>query len=204
MKLQVKQLTSNELIITKSKFLTYLFPVTSLNEVKEKLNEFKEKYSDATHVCYSYILDENTFKYYDDGEPSSTAGAPIYQVLKNNNLVYTMCVVVRYFGGTKLGVGGLVKAYTNSSLECLNKSELVKYEQLDTYKILIDYSNYERLEYFIKNNNIEVTKKEFNEQVELNIIINKKNLELLQNSFQYYIKLVKLEESIKETGKNSY
>ena len=111
----------NELVITKSKFLTYLFPISSLEEIKLKLDDFKEKYKDANHVCYAYILDENTFKYYDDGEPASTAGAPIYQTLKNNNLVYTMCVVVRYFGGTKLGVGGLIKAYTNSCLEALKK-----------------------------------------------------------------------------------
>lgn len=192
MEKQVKKLVINELIITKSKFITYLFPVTSLEETKEKLNEFKDKYKDATHICYSYILDKNTFKYYDDGEPSSTAGAPIYQVLNGNNLVYTMCVVIRYFGGTKLGVGGLVKAYSNSCIEALNNAIIIDYEVFDNYSIITQYSSFDKLEYFLKNNNIQIIKKEFDEQVTVQVKLNKKSLELLQDSFSYSIKIVKL------------
>lgn len=192
MEKQVKELVYNELLITKSKFITYLFPVSSIDEVKEKLNEFKNKYNDATHVCYSYILDKNTFKYYDDGEPSSTAGAPIYQVLNGNNLVYTMCVVIRYFGGTKLGVGGLVKAYSNSCIEALNKARVVHYELLDTYLIKTNYSFYDKLEYYLKTNNIEIVNKEFAEQISIEIKLNKKSLEQLQDSFSYNIKILKI------------
>ena len=192
MKKQVKELVIGELSITKSKFITYLFPVFSLEETKEKLNEFKEKYKDATHICYSYILDENTFKYYDDGEPSSTAGVPIYQVLSGNNLIYTMCVVIRYFGGTKLGVGGLVKAYSNSCIEALKKAVLVNYEILDTYLIVVNYSNYDKLEYFFKTHNISIKNKEFNEQVSITVELNKKSLELLQDSFSNTIKIITL------------
>jgi len=183
MKLQVKELTYNELIITKSKFITYLFPVSCLEDIKVKLNEYKEKYSDSTHVCYAYILDENTFKYYDDGEPASTAGAPIYQALKNNNLIYTMCVVIRYFGGTKLGVGGLIKAYTNSCLECLNKASIIPYEILETYLLELDYSNYEKLEYFLKTHNITIVNKDFNEKITLTLLLNEQNYSLLTNNF---------------------
>jgi len=192
MKLQVKELTYNELIITKSKFITYLFPVSCLEDIKVKLNEYKEKYSDSTHVCYAYILDENTFKYYDDGEPASTAGAPIYQALKNNNLIYTMCVVIRYFCGTKLGVGGLVKAYSNSCIEALNKATVITYENLDSYIINTDYSIYDKLDYFLRNNNIEIISKKFEETISLEIKLNKKSLELLQDSFSYNIKITKL------------
>ena len=191
-KKQVKELVTNEFVITKSKFITYLFPVSSLEEIKEKLSYFKEKYKDANHVCYSYILDENTFKYYDDGEPSSTAGAPIYQVLKGNDLIYTMCVVIRYFGGTKLGVGGLVKAYSNSCIEALNKSILIDYENLDTYLIKVNYSNYDTLGYFFKTNNIEIINKEFEETVFITIQTNKKGLELIQDTFSYNIKILKI------------
>lgn len=192
MKKQVKELVINELVITKSKFITYLFPVSSLDQTKEKLKEFKELYKDATHICYSYILDENTYKYYDDGEPSSTAGAPIYQVLKGNDLIYTMCVVIRYFGGTKLGVGGLVKAYSNSCIEALNKANIVLYENLDTYLITTNYSTFDKLEYFLRNNNIDMIEKSFGEDINIKIKTNKKGLELIQDTFTYNIKILKL------------
>lgn len=192
MKKQVKELVVNELNITKSKFITFLFPISSLDEIKIKLLEFKSKYKDATHICYSYILDENTFKYYDDGEPNSTAGAPIYQVLKGNNLVYTMCVVIRYFGGTKLGVGGLIKAYSNSCLEALNKADIINHENFDIYLITTDYHNYDKLDYFLKNNNIEILSKEFDEKIYLKLKLNKKSLEQLQDSFSLNTKITKL------------
>lgn len=184
MKKQIKELVKNELVINKSKFISFLFPVSSLDDAKDKIKEYKKEYSDATHVCYSYILDENTFKFYDDGEPASTAGAPIYQVLKNNDLIYTMCVVVRYFGGTKLGVGGLIKAYTNSALNCLDIATIVDYENLLTCNITTNYSTFERLEYFLKSNSIQIVSKNFDENIKIIILVNKKNLELLQDSFQ--------------------
>lgn len=189
---QVKDMVTNELTITKSKFITYLFPVFSLDETKEKIIEFKEKYKDATHVCYSYILDKNTFKYYDDGEPSSTAGAPIYQVLNGNDLVYTMCVVIRYFGGTKLGVGGLVKAYSNSCIEALNKATIIPYEVLDDYNIVVSYPLFDKVEYFLKNNGIEILEKRFEEKITIHIRINKKSLELIQDKFSYSIKILEM------------
>lgn len=192
MKNQVKELVTNEIIITKSKFITYLFPVSSLEETKNIIQKFNEEYKDATHVCYSYILDENTFKYYDDGEPASTAGAPIYQILKGHDLVYTMCVVIRYFGGTKLGVGGLVKAYSNSCTEALNKAVVTPYEILDTYLITVNYSSFDKLEYFLKTHNLKITNKQFNEVVTLEIKANEKSLELLQDSFTNNIKISKV------------
>lgn len=192
MKKQVKELTINEISINKSKFITYIFPVSSLEEIKEKLYQFKEEYKDATHICYSYILDENTFKYYDDGEPSSTAGAPIYQVLKGHNLIYSMCVVIRYFGGVKLGVGGLVRAYSNSCIEVLKKSIIIDYQKLDNYLIIVDYSHFSKLEYFLHTNNIEITNKEFKEKVSIYIKTNKKNLKLLKDSFSNIISVKEL------------
>lgn len=189
MKKQVVNLITNEIIITKSKFITFLMPVNSLEETKQLIKEYNEKYKDATHVCYSYILDENTFKYYDDGEPSSTAGAPIYQVLKNNDLVYTMCIVVRYFGGTKLGVGGLIKAYTNSALQCLNKAPQIPYEKLFKYSLTCSYSIYEKLEYVLRQNNIQIVDKCFDEEVNIIILTNKKDLALLQDQFQKHIQI---------------
>ena len=189
--MQVKELTYNELSITKSKFLTYLMPIHSLDEAKEYVDFYNKKHNDATHVCYAYILDENTFKYYDDGEPASTAGAPIYQTLKNNNLIYTLCVVIRYFGGTKLGVGGLIKAYTNSCLECLNKAQLTTYQILEEYILKTSYSNYDKLEYFLKTNSIQPTSKSFEDEVILKLSLTDYQFKLLTDSFQNHIEITK-------------
>ena len=128
----------------------------------------------------------------DDGEPSSTAGAPIYQVLNGNDLVYTMCVVIRYYGGTKLGVGGLVKAYSNSCIEALNKDTIVPYEVLEEYAIIVNYPLFDKVDYFLNNNNIEITKKDFGEKITIHVRVNKKSLELIQDNFSYSIKLLKL------------
>lgn len=187
---QIKELVMSEQIINKSKFISFLFPVSSIEEIKTKLAEFKGKYKDSTHICYAYILDENIFKYYDDGEPSSTAGAPIYQVLKGNNLIYSMCVVVRYFGGTKLGVGGLIKAYTNGCLDCLNKADSIEYKELETCSFITDYATYEKIEYYLKTNNVEITNKAFSEEVKITIKIKKESINDLLNTFFNHIKLI--------------
>lgn len=191
MKMQVKELTYNELLITKSKFLTYLIPISNLDEAKDIVDFYNKKYSDATHVCFAYILDENTFKYYDDGEPASTAGAPIYQTLKNNNLIYTLCIVIRYFGGTKLGVGGLIKAYTNSCLECLNKATVIPYQILEKYTLKTSYSTYDTLEYFLKTNNISPISKSFENDVVVNLSLSDNQLNLLRETFQNRIDIKK-------------
>lgn len=101
----------NEVILKKSKFITYLFKVDSIDEVKLYLDDLGIKYKDATHICYAYIID-SIKKCSDDGEPSKTAGMPILNILENNNLNHVICIVVRYFGGVKLGANGLIRAYS--------------------------------------------------------------------------------------------
>ena len=96
-----------EYIVNKSKFIGFVYNVYSIDDVKNILTSLKNKYSDATHICYAYII--NQVKKYDDNQ-EPTAGLPILNVLENNTLNYVMCVVVRYFGGIKLGVGGLSRS----------------------------------------------------------------------------------------------
>ena len=108
----------NEIIINKSRFICVSFKINSIDEVDIYLNQVKEKYEGATHYCYAYIIDSYK-KCSDDKEPSGTAGLPILNVLEKNELNNILIVVVRYFGGIKLGAGGLVRAYTNSVVECL-------------------------------------------------------------------------------------
>ena len=127
--------------IKKSVFICNLVPVASVDEAMDNLKQIKKQYYDATHNCYSYILgDGNTYKYSDDGEPSQTAGIVIYNSLSKNNLTNVLCVVTRYFGGIKLGAGGLVRAYANASSEAIlasTKQEIIEYGMLS---MTFDYS----------------------------------------------------------------
>ncbi len=111
----------NVMVIEKSRFITLLYPVHTRNEVLEILEEVKQEYANATHYCYAYIIDGDV-RASDDGEPSKTAGAPILNVLVQQDLNHILCVVIRYFGGIKLGAGGLVRAYSNSCSEAFEKS----------------------------------------------------------------------------------
>ena len=127
--------------IKKSVFICNLVPVATVDDAMDTLKQIKKQYYDATHNCYSYILgDGNTYKYSDDGEPSQTAGIVIYNSLSKNNLTNVLCVVTRYFGGIKLGAGGLVRAYANASSEAIaasTKQEIIEYGMLS---MTFDYS----------------------------------------------------------------
>ena len=120
----IKASTSVELLINKSTFINYLIPVSNVDEVKIELEILRKKYNDASHHCFAYIIGNNQEiqKYSDDGEPSKTAGFPMIEVLKKHDLTNVMNVSVRYFGGIKLGAGGLVRAYTKGCAESVKKA----------------------------------------------------------------------------------
>ena len=120
----IKDNVVNEIIINKSKFITYVYKVNNIDEINEILNNLKVKYKDATHYCYAYSIG-NIKRFNDDGEPSHTAGMPILNVIESKNLNNILIVVIRYFGGVKLGAGGLVRAYTNSASEAINKTNII-------------------------------------------------------------------------------
>lgn len=117
----IKENIKNEIIIKNSKFITLLIKITNEKEIKEKLKQVKEDYPKATHYCYTYKIGENIKKAYDDGEPSGTAGLPMLNILDKENITNVLAITIRYFGGIKLGAGGLVRAYSNSVKEALNK-----------------------------------------------------------------------------------
>ena len=122
--LSIRNNIVNEIVIKKSRFITFLYRVDNEKDVKLFLDNLNKEYKDATHICYAYIVD-NIKRFNDDGEPSKTAGMPILNVLENNSLDHILCCVVRYFGGIKLGANGLVRAYSNSCCEIINKCDLV-------------------------------------------------------------------------------
>ncbi len=133
----------NEIVINKSRFICLLIKVNNEAFINKYLDEIKNTYKDATHYCYSYIIG-NTKRFNDDGEPGGTAGMPILNVLENNELTNILCVVVRYFGGIKLGAGGLVRAYTNAVTSCLANVKLNKL--IDGKNLTIKF-NYDKVKY---------------------------------------------------------
>ena len=142
-----------ERIINRSRFISQCFPVRSEDEALSRLNEVRKQYPDATHVCYAYRIGElsETTRFSDAGEPSGTAGMPILEVLKANELTYVLCTVTRYFGGVLLGAGGLVRAYTKGAVIGLDAAKVVVMHPSQTYLLEIDYSQLSRLEHWIKD-----------------------------------------------------
>lgn len=149
---KVKSIITNnekEYIINKSKFITKIYKVTTEKQIVDILDNIKKEYKDSTHICYAYIID-NIKRFNDDGEPGGTAGMPILNVLENNELNYVFAVVIRYFGGIKLGAGGLVRAYSNSVSETL-KNNIKNLEQNIRIEILFDYSNSKKIDFLLKD-----------------------------------------------------
>ena len=173
----IKKEITNEIIINKSRFITVLTNINDINNVKEKLENIKKEYKDATHYCYAYIIN-NHEKCSDNGEPSGTAGMPILNVLKQNNLTNILCVVIRYFGGIKLGAGGLIRAYSNSVSEALNKTTITNL--VNGYNITIEfpYENIKQINYLLKNIDI---KKSYKTNVIYNFSIDENKLKEIEN-----------------------
>lgn len=124
-----------------SKFLSFLYPVRGEEEIKSILDQLRKEYFDARHHCFAWILDPegSRFRAYDDGEPHHSAGDPILGQLRSRGLTNVLLVVVRYFGGTKLGVGGLVKAYKTAAADALDKATIVEEEVTSAFIVEYDY-----------------------------------------------------------------
>lgn len=148
--LTIKNNVQNEMVINKSRFIGYLIKVNDKESIENELNRIKERYKDATHVCYAYVLD-NVKRFSDDNEPSGTAGMPILNVLESNNLNHVLGVVVRYFGGIKLGAGGLVRAYSNCCSMCVNESEIVELVEGMLVSVTFAYNQINLIENLFKS-----------------------------------------------------
>jgi len=173
----------DELIINKSRFIGYLYKVSNQEEINNILNKLKSQYSDATHICYAYSL-INSKKACDDGEPNGTAGIPILEVFNKQDLVNILGVVIRYFGGIKLGSGGLIRAYSNTIRNTLEKTEIKELKKGYLIKITFDYPLNNLINNLIEN--YEVVEKEFNELITSKIKADDNLLEELKNINQKY------------------
>lgn len=175
----------NEIIIQKSKFITYLYKVNNKEKFLEYYELLKKQYKDASHICYAYIINQE-IKYSDDNEPNGTAGLPIYEVLKKNNLNYIACFIIRYFGGIKLGTKGLLRAYSNSVSLALKNINIVSIEPSFKIKVQIDYSKVSILENIIDKKNI--LESSFQDYIIYKLIVNKDILNKLElNKISYII-----------------
>lgn len=139
-----------KLVIKQSTFVTYLFKIKSEPEALTLIERIKNKHADATHCCYAYIIDERE-RFYDANEPAGTAGKPILNVLLKNKLNYILAIVVRYYGGIKLGYGGLIRAYSKSISEALKATEIIKVIRTAKIKISFPYSLTKEIDYLLKD-----------------------------------------------------
>lgn len=163
----LKKEVISEIDIKNSRFITLLVKINCAS-VKTVLEEIKLKYPKATHYCYGYIY-KDIKHFSDDGEPGGTAGMPILHVLEKENLNNILCVVVRYFGGIKLGTGGLVRAYTKAVTEALGKAEFLYLEKGYKIELNFNYNVLKNVEYLLKD--ITILEKRFDEKISFIVLI---------------------------------
>ena len=161
----------------KSKFICHLFTVTSADEVTEIIKAEKKKYYDAKHHCFAYVMGEDgsDIKCSDDGEPSGTAGRPMLDILQKEGLTDILCVVTRYFGGTLLGTGGLVRAYSASLKDAIDKSTFKNETKAVIVKYKYAYNFDARISSYLRDKDIKVLENDYSDAVEITIVLQKDN-----------------------------
>ena len=148
-----------------SKFIALAYPVTNEDAVKEILAELKKEYYNARHHCYAYVLgpDKSAWRVNDDGEPSGTGGRPIHGQIQSFDLTNILIVVVRYFGGTKLGVSGLINAYKSAAKDALSQAEIIEKTVNEVYKLEFPYEEMNDIMRIIKEEDIQILDNQYNE-----------------------------------------
>lgn len=168
-----------------SKFFGYAFPVTSEDEIKSILNNLRKQHFGAGHFCYAFQLGTDTlfFRVNDDGEPSNSAGMPIYGQIQSFGLTNILIVVVRFFGGVKLGVGGLISAYKTAAQMALEESVILE-KTIDVhFQISFDYKNMNKVMRIIKEKNLEIISQQMKESCQIIIACRKKNAKIIFDIF---------------------
>lgn len=179
----IEQSITKELIVKKSKFICNIIPIKSEEEIKEILNSIKKEYKDATHNCYGYICG-NLKKCSDDKEPSGTAGLPILNILEGYQLNMILAIITRYFGGIKLGVGGLTHAYSDSLKLALKEANIINLEIGKNITIEFSYDDIKLLDNILKN--VDVLSKKYEKNVIYNFNITNTHFELLKDNINKY------------------
>ena len=165
----------------KSEFIGYLAPVETEEQAVEFINEIRSMHRKATHNCYAYILRDNSAaRHSDDGEPSGTAGVPIYEVLRKEGLTDVACVVTRYFGGILLGAGGLVRAYTRGAKDAVDTAKIKVMALAEQLELSVEYSLYGRLPQIFAEFDVRVISEEFADHVKILLYVREELAENLR------------------------
>jgi len=165
-----------------SKFLAFAFPVKSESEIAEYVNNLKKKYYDARHHCFAWRLgaDMSQYRINDDGEPGGSAGLPILNQIKSKNLTNILIIVVRYFGGTLLGVSGLIHAYKQASEDALNNSTIVEHTLNEVVKVELPYSSINQIMKIIKDDKLQLIQKTIENQCIFEISVRKSLINMVK------------------------
>ncbi len=183
----IKNNVQTEIVEKKSKFIADLLYVESVEQAEEFIKKAKKKYHGARHNCIAYrIIQDGSIieKASDDGEPSGTAGLPMLHILQTNNLANVLIIVTRYFGGILLGTGGLVRAYSNSLIEAIGKSEKQEKCLGNEIELKIEYSEFDNFKYYCKKNKINITNIEYSEKIVCNIELDASKKEKLLEDYR--------------------
>lgn len=189
---------SNEVLFKEknSKFYGYAFPIQNEEEVKHHLEQLKKEHFSARHWCYAYQMgtDKISYRANDDGEPNNSAGMPIYGQIQSFELTNVLVVVVRYFGGVKLGVGGLISAYKTAAQMALENAIIIE-KTIDVhFQLFFEYKNMNKVMRIVKEKNLEIIHQEMTENCILTISTRKKNAEkvfaIFSNLFEVEIKTI--------------
>lgn len=175
---------SSEILEKKSKFIANIFYVESVEEAEEKIKEIKKRFYDAKHNCFAfriYTKEGVTERFSDDGEPSGTAGSPMLNLLSTQNLNNVVIIVTRYFGGILLGTGGLVRAYSGAAQKALEETEIIEKDLGLEVLIETNYSDLEKLKYYLKQNKIKIIDTKYQENIDVICEISSEKLETLQS-----------------------
>lgn len=172
----------DEFVEKKSRFIGYVKPVTTQQEANDFIAKIKSKHWDATHNVWAYVLrDSNIQRYSDDGEPQGTAGVPVLDVIIKENLTDCVVVVTRYFGGTLLGAGGLVRAYSHGSKIAVESGKIVTMAPCKTAKVICDYNFYNKLLILLEEHSAVVENTDFAENVCVDFYIKEKDFSALSD-----------------------
>ncbi|WP_396151025.1 IMPACT family protein [Flavobacterium sp.] len=168
-----------------SKFFGYAFPISSELEVKKHLDQLKTEHFSARHWCYAYQIGTEVIKFRanDDGEPSNSAGMPIYGQIQSFDITNVLVVVIRYFGGVKLGVGGLISAYKTTAQLTLDEANIIEKTIDKQFKITFDYKNMNKVMRIIKEKNIQIVHQKMELNCEIEIATRKKNAKEIVDIF---------------------
>lgn len=183
-----------------SKFLAFAYPVRNEDEIREYLEAIKKDYHDARHHCYAWVLggEGENYRANDDGEPSNTAGKPILGQIRSFGLTNILIIVVRYFGGTLLGVGGLISAYKTASRDALSEAKIKKVEFVQTYTLFFTYEHMNTIMRVVKELNLSIVEQKFENDCSFKLVVRKKDVK----RFEIFFKATPEIKIVQEKGKS--